>query len=125
MRDLVKKHIYDKERYRRLKGDGLIPDRRIYSKKWRNEHVEECKAWREARKELRYLIHKRWKERKIGMSYPTWWLCDICNKPIAGINICYEHDHTTGKFRGWTCRGCNAKLGWYESFEKRITEYLK
>ena len=34
--------------------------------------------------------------------------CETCG---AIGDICYDHDHTTGLFRGWICRRCNFALG--------------
>lgn len=34
--------------------------------------------------------------------------CEICGS--IG-NICFDHDHSTGLFRGWICRRCNLTLG--------------
>lgn len=34
--------------------------------------------------------------------------CEICGS--LG-DICFDHDHKTGKFRGWICRRCNLVLG--------------
>jgi len=34
--------------------------------------------------------------------------CEICGS--IG-RICYDHDHNTGKFRGWLCNRCNLTLG--------------
>lgn len=40
-------------------------------------------------------------------------VCDICGSKQVGnkTNLCYDHDHTTGKFRGWLCNNCNYMLG--------------
>lgn len=46
------------------------------------------------------------KEQLAGRNKPT--KCDIC--PRIDI-ICYDHDHKTGKFRGWICTKCNKALG--------------
>ncbi len=35
-------------------------------------------------------------------------LCEVCG--IAG-KICFDHNHKTGKFRGWICSHCNFALG--------------
>lgn len=35
-------------------------------------------------------------------------LCDICKKEKP---LCWDHDHTTGKHRGWLCHFCNVGLG--------------
>ena len=34
--------------------------------------------------------------------------CDICN---SSSQICFDHDHETGLFRGWICTRCNLVLG--------------
>lgn len=34
--------------------------------------------------------------------------CELCGKEAP---LCYDHDHTTGKFRGTLCRSCNAAIG--------------
>lgn len=33
--------------------------------------------------------------------------CEVCGR---GGNIVFEHSHTTGRFRGWTCDRCNVAL---------------
>jgi protein-arginine kinase activator protein McsA len=35
--------------------------------------------------------------------------CEICQKPTEKLN--FDHDHSTGKFRGWLCHKCNTALG--------------
>jgi len=39
---------------------------------------------------------------------PKPTLCEICllEKPL-----CWDHDHRTGKHRGWLCQNCNTALG--------------
>lgn len=51
--------------------------------------------------------------------------CDICKKECKTF---YDHDHTTGKFRGWLCVRCNFMLGYSkDSIEtlKKAIKYLK
>jgi len=50
--------------------------------------------------------------------------CAICNKKRF---LVLDHDHKTGKVRGYLCRGCNTKLSGFDNpeFVKRATEYLK
>lgn len=36
-------------------------------------------------------------------------VCELCG--AFGRRICFDHDHNTGKFRGWICHQCNAVLG--------------
>ncbi len=63
----------------------------------------------------------------IKIRKPTWWLCDICNNPISIFKrqIWLDHDHKTGKFRGWLCPRCNVALGWFENRKQRIEKYVQ
>lgn len=36
--------------------------------------------------------------------------CELCSRRVTK-NLCLDHDHSTGKFRGWLCTPCNAALG--------------
>jgi len=51
--------------------------------------------------------------------------CEICKSPE---NLCYDHCHTTMKFRGVLCRSCNSAIGHLgDSLESivRALNYLK
>ena len=60
--------------------------------------------------------------------------CEICGKTVAEVtkwdskfaakNLCVDHDHNTGKFRGLLCQICNRQLGWYENNKENIQKYL-
>lgn len=61
-------------------------------------------------------------------------VCEICGKTAQEVtkwdskfavkNLCIDHDHTTGKFRGLLCQICNRQLGWYENNKENIQKYL-
>jgi hypothetical protein len=39
-------------------------------------------------------------------------VCPVCLKWHE--SLVYDHDHATGRFRGWLCARCNLELGWTE-----------
>lgn len=49
--------------------------------------------------------HKR--KQDLGTVCPTA-VCPVCS---VWKKLVWDHDHLTGKFRGWICRQCNAALG--------------
>lgn len=52
--------------------------------------------------------------------------CETCARPHE--NICWDHDHNTGNFRGWICSDCNTALGFVaDSPERlrRLADYLE
>jgi len=51
--------------------------------------------------------------------------CEICGKTEE---LCYDHCHTTMKFRGVLCRGCNRSIGQLGDTAEalfRAADYLK
>lgn len=54
--------------------------------------------------------------------------CPICNKrTIAGVTskIVLEHDHQTGKARGWICDSCNTGLGRFKDDVELLKSAIK
>lgn len=57
-------------------------------------------------------------------------ICEVCGafvgKGKQGIH--YDHDHITGKFRGWLCARYNLTLGWVKDNSElllNLSNYLK
>lgn len=58
------------------------------------------------------------RRKKAGMVDPTGSVdfgpCEICGQiPSAGLSNRLDHDHQTGKVRGWLCNKCNRGLGFF------------
>jgi hypothetical protein len=80
------------------------------------------KGGAEKRKE-RYYLRKIQKEEKIaGRKRPVY--CEICLTPENKLqrNLCFDHDHSSGLFRGWICCRCNMVLGHVKDDEKLLIE---
>ena len=72
------------------------------------------------------LNNNNWKGGKTlrSPSRPKTEQCEICG---ALGTICYDHDHSTGKFRGWICLRCNFALGMVKDSKellKMLINYL-
>ena len=56
--------------------------------------------------------------------------CEICGTLGKDLKkgLCYDHDHITGKFRGWLCSRCNVALGMVNDNTETLlalVEYIK
>lgn len=53
-------------------------------------------------------------------------LCEVCKKKGKKRNgITLDHDHRTGKFRGWLCSNCNTALGLAQDDPKILQALIK
>ena len=55
-------------------------------------------------------------------------LCDICRRPPITKRLTLDHDHKTGKVRGFLCGACNTGLGTFRDntdFLQSAVRYLE
>ena len=57
---------------------------------------------------LAWNAYNRQKEKARREAPPKGTKCDLCN---ATKRLVLDHDHVTGRFRGWICQKCNLGLG--------------
>lgn len=53
--------------------------------------------------------------------------CEVCKLPSINFKkgLCYDHDHTTNKFRGWLCTNCNTALGLVKDNKDTLKSLIK
>lgn len=78
------------------------------------------------------LWHKRNPERSrekrrhyAGMPEPTRpcpAVCEVCAAPPKTRALALDHDHETGKFRGWLCASCNRGIGLFRDSPDFLVE---
>ncbi len=98
------------------------------------EH-DKAKAERKNKSEKTILLDRKTRCRRLGLKdeidkiiplFDTQKECLICKNPCD--QLCIDHDHATGKFRGLICTRCNHGLGHFKDNIDTLLEaieYLK
>lgn len=91
-----------------------IEEKKEYDRKWVQNNPDKVRAsqkrYYEKTKHLRVKVRSESRrQRKVEMSgRKQSSSCEVCGQ------VCkthYDHDHKSGKFRGWLCIQCNTALG--------------
>ena len=98
------------------------PKIRQKQNEWRNTHPEHVKAM--AKRTTLRINHGLTPEQHKQIWISQVGCCALCSKPVVYEKICVDHNHITGKMRGFLCRTCNTGLGSFYSDEKG-TELLE
>jgi hypothetical protein len=119
---------------------GLAPREKFKTPRWKRIFLKNPDAYRKkhaARRKRQYWANPekaRTKSRKLqGVPEPTRpcpQFCECCGELPNGRHqtLCADHNHKTGKFRGWICGNCNLGLGNFkDSPDKcvKAAEYLQ
>lgn len=112
--------------------------RREYMRKWREENRERHNelarqshrrnAHKHVERNADYHLRAKYgisRQDKADMVAAQNGLCLICAEPFSSSRSTHvDHCHRTGCVRGILCHRCNTKLGWLETHEAAITQYL-
>lgn len=93
------KLAYSRDRYKENRED-ILRRHRAHNK---SEHR---RSWARNYAAIRLRTES---ERAAGRPKPE--ACGICGKSGTAKGIVFDHDHATGKFRGWICGLCNTAIG--------------
>ncbi len=94
------------KKYREVNREKVREYARQYAQAWRKTHPEEYKSRFRAFLPKQLARRNEQLERLAGRTKPA--VCEVCG---GAETIAFDHNHTTGKFRGWICSPCNKVLG--------------
>lgn len=112
-RNYSKKHAAKKHKrysaWAKANHEQLLAYKREWYRKNKPVRKHKVKAWRQAKLESR-------------ASRPMASSCEACKTPAELLDraLCFDHDHSTGKFRGWLCFNCNLVLGHAKDSRDRL-----
>ena len=91
-------------------------------------HLEDIKRYHRDREREKARSRKYQRRLLPEPSRPCPENCELCGNPPGKRALHLDHDHLTGKFRGWLCGSCNLILGRFgdsiPGLEKAI-DYLR
>src|SRR5713226_8615930 len=119
MIDRGSKKCYTCKNHKQLKEFCIFTEGAQGGKKKRGSYITndclECK--RNKDKIARGSFGSRSARNRQEATRPRPEKCEVCNKETE---LCFDHCHITGFFRGWICRPCNSTLGWARDDPDRL-----
>lgn len=116
-----------KRRWRERNRERLREKNRQWYLKNRERYLAKRLAEKDADREA-YRARKRKWDGKPDPIRPCPAVCECCGKPPGAKALHLDHDHATGKFRGWLCDLCNRGVGMLgDNLDGvlKMVEYLK
>lgn len=80
--------------------------KKCYGKTFREQANERLRKFRKNNPEYKSIRSSFYKYRRATREKTEY--CEICDKKC---NTVFDHNHSTGLFRGWICHECNISLG--------------
>ena len=113
------KYLERQKRYREnpKRREAYLARAREKSRQWNLENKE----YRRAYNERKYQERVKLMEEQAGRPKPD--NCEICGE--KRLYIVFDHDHETGKFRGWICDRCNKALGLVDDNKEVLKSLIK
>ncbi len=135
-----KKYTDDPEKFKKRAKDMYVANPEKFRQRrrdWKNENPEKEKASQARRQSyegrFRQSLNNIRKNAKAGgyaacnataveIEAAFTGRCEICGvaEEAVGKKHCLDHDHDSGKFRGWLCRKCNGMLGFADDSAERL-----
>lgn len=76
-----------------------------------SEKYKESRLQYKKRNQDKLCVKQRKKRGLPEPSRPEPILCECCGRQRGRTSLNLDHDHPTGKFRGWLCGSCNRGIG--------------
>lgn len=104
--------------------------KKIYSEEeFKERRKESTRRYKKSKSDI--IAHKNRQyhldrlEKLAGRPRPSF--CECCGGPPnsrLSKKLEYDHNHKTGKFRGWLCRNCNGALGMVKDEISRLEKLI-
>ena len=96
--------------YRRNKEARRAAHRKYYAANKEKERERSRRYYAENKERERARTREKNRKRLPAPTRPEPSQCECCARPLKSAAH-LDHDHATGKFRGWLCGPCNRGIG--------------